>query len=102
MEAKRRKRKMANGKPYAPLGEVMDEFARRAPYYVRGATPIANFIEQQTGEGYPSGTAVGKWMYGDSHARPEHMETFARVFGLNEREKARLAYAYAFRFPAAA
>lgn len=86
---------MANGKPYAPLGEVMDGFASRRPYNVRGPHRIAGYVKDQEGV-FPSGTAVSKWMYGLSTPKAEHLQAFARAFGLTTREEVQLAYAAYF------
>lgn len=87
---------MGNGEPYTPLGEVMDELARRAPYHVRGPQRISNYVNAHTEESFPSGVAVRKWFLGQSHPNYEHLETFAQVFGLNIQERRQLAWAYAF------
>lgn len=91
---------MENGKPYGALGDLMDEIARTKGN-VRGPHRIARYVKRVTGEGV-SGEAVAHYMYGDYSPRPEFLALFAKAFGLDEREKATLAYAYTFRFSSAA
>ena len=83
------------GRPYSVFGKVLDELARARQ--VRGPYWIADHMKARLGaEKAVSGVAVGKWMYGESHPRSDNLEKFSRAFDLDEPERIRLAYAYAY------
>ena len=82
-----------NGRPYSAFGEVLDELARKRN--VRGPQRIANHMKARLGEA-PTGTAVGKWMYGESSPTLENLRRFAEAFELSEREKITLSFAFAY------
>lgn len=92
---------MSEYKPYSALGWVMEEFANRPPFNVRGPHRIAHYISERGWE-FPTGQAVSKWFYGESTPQPRHIQTFAEVFGLSKEEEVRLAYALCFRKRSAA
>jgi transcriptional regulator with XRE-family HTH domain len=82
-----------NSRPYSALGEVLDELARKRN--VRGPHAIANYIKSRLGEA-PTGTAVSKWMYGESSPTLENLRRFAEAFELSKREKITLSFAFAY------
>jgi hypothetical protein len=87
---------MVEGKPYSPLGEVMDDLARKR--HVQGPHRICNRLIAWFGEdAAPSGVSVSKWMHGESHPNWRWIAMFAEAFELTTEEKVRLAWAYAFR-----
>ena len=81
------------GRPYSALGEVMDDLARERR--ARGPYRIANYIKSRFPDA-PSGVAVAKWMYGDSHPDRENLQLFVEAFELSEEETMRLALAYLY------
>jgi hypothetical protein len=82
-----------SGRPYSALGEVLDEMARKRN--VRGPNRIANYMKARVGEA-PTGTAVSKWLYGDSRPTRENMQKFADAFELSKREKITLSFAFTY------
>ena len=87
---------MPAGKPYTPLGELLDSYARRAPYNIRGPYRIARYLREQINAGV-SGVSVAQWLNGESQPTRENMRTFTEVFGLTEDEKAELSYTYLYK-----
>lgn len=92
---------VTEGKPYAPLGEVMDQIARQPQYSIRGPYRVADFVKEKTGKG-PARNTWSDYFYGKSSPSPDTMRAFSDAFECNERQVMALAYARAFRGMAAA
>lgn len=92
---------MSDRKPYTALGQIMDTLARRPPHNVRGPYRMSAYIKEKLGDA-PTGVALSKWMYGEAHAKTEHLEMFVEAFELTEEEKVAVAWAYAYPKRAAA
>lgn len=90
---------MPNGKPYSPLGEVMDELARRRN--VRGPYLVAKYVRERTGRG-PSGSSFSDYFYGNITPKREVIGLFTEAFELTEEEQRELAWAYTYRYSPAA
>ena len=80
-----------NGGPYSAFGEVIDELARKRN--VRGPQHIADYMKARLGEA-PTGTAVGKWMYGEASPTRENLRRLADAFELSEGEEITLSFAF--------
>ena len=85
---------------YTLLGKTMYDLALEkegveGPYGV--AKHMAQALDREV-----AGPSVSEYFRGTYNAPPQFMADFANVFDLNEEERGRLAWIYAYRFPAAA
>jgi hypothetical protein len=81
-------------KEYSPLGDVLDELARKRS--VRGPTRVAHFIREQTGDG-PNPSAWHQIFAGETkQPTSKNLELFALAFELNHDEMVRVALANTF------
>ena len=85
-----------SGKPYCKLGKLVDAFSRERD--IRGPYNIARYIKSTTGYEV-SGTAVSHYLYGEYHPKREFIAAFAQAFELNDQERSRLAWVYAYDSP---
>ena len=83
-------------KPYCELGNLLDALARDRA--VRGPYNIASYLKDAAGYEV-SGQAVSKYLYGHSEPRAAFVEAFAEAFSLTPRERAELAWVYAYNAP---
>jgi len=78
---------------FAPLGDALEELA--ALRGVRGPSAVARRIREVAS--YPvSGPEIGPFLHGDDWPPSALMVAFRHAFGLNEEERARLAWVYTF------
>lgn len=92
---------MSEGRPPAPLGEVILEIAGR--HNIRRPTSIRRRMMERKGRA-PSTNSIVKWIYGDSRPDPKkgYLEDFADAFDASAKDRVRLAVADTFRSPVAA
>jgi hypothetical protein len=83
-------------KPYSELGKLLDNLARDRA--VRGPYNIASYLKDAASYEV-SGQMVSKYLYGHSQPKAEFVEAFAEAFRLTLRERAELAWGYAYGFP---
>lgn len=84
--------------PYSPLGDVLDEIARKRQ--VRGPYNLEHYIREKTGDS-PGGSHWSQVFYGKKDASPRAMKRFALAMNLTPEEEEKLATAYLFRRVAA-
>lgn len=85
---------------YTLLGRTMYDFALEKEG-VEGPYGIAKYMAKALGREV-KGPSVSEYFRGTYNAPPQFVEDFAEVFGLDKGERGRLAWVYAYRFPAAA
>jgi hypothetical protein len=83
-------------KPYCELGKLLDNLARA--HAVRGPYNIASYLKDAASYEV-SGQMVSKYLYGHSQPKAEFMGAFAEAFRLTLRERAELAWGYAYNVP---
>lgn len=93
---------MAEGRPYAARGVVIDRLAREKKQ-VRGGKPIADFMRARAlelgldPEIARSRSTVGNYLYGDTVPDDDWLTLFALAFELSAEEMGELAFSHSFR-----
>lgn len=87
---------MKSGKPYTPVGEVMDRIARESQWHIRGPYHIADFVKERTGYS-PARNVWSKYFHGGSTPSPEALIAFCQAFECNREEVIELSVARSFR-----
>jgi hypothetical protein len=65
-----------SGQPYSPLGETLDELARKRR--VRGPYEVAKHVEERTGVKF-SGSAVSEYFRGESRPKVKQKGRASRL-----------------------
>lgn len=98
---------MAEGRPYAARGTVIDRLAREKKN-VRSPKGISDFMKRRAGElGFDpeiarSRSTVANYLYGDTTPDDDWLSLFAIAFELTDEEMGELAFSHSFRPLAAA
>lgn len=85
---------------YVPLGQMMFDLALETRE-VEGPYSIAKYMTAELDKKI-HGPSVSEYFRGTYDPPPQFMVDFAEAFGLDENQRRRLAWVYAYRFPAAA